>query len=143
MTTKARIGHGSVFSIATADSPTDYVTISEVTSITPPKLSRDTIDATSNDSAEKWREFIAGLKDGGEMSVEMNFIPESSGNVRILGSFNSDRALKCKIVFPDSPTTQWAFDAFCTGYEPADPVDDKMSATVTFKLTGKPDFIGA
>lgn len=143
MTTQAMIGHGSIFSIATADSPTDFTAVSEVTNISPPKLSRDTVDATHNASPEKWREYIAGLKDGGEMSIEMNFVPGSAGNTLILESFNDDEPMNCKIEFPDSPATVWSFKAFCTGFEPDDPVDDRMSATATFKLTGKPSFVGA
>jgi len=47
---------------------------------------------------------------------------------------------KHQLVFPDDPTTPttWAFAAILTGFEPDAPYDDKLSASLTFKVTGKP-----
>ena len=144
MTTLAKIGYGSVFSVLDNTlSPPAYVALAEVTAITPPQMSRDTVDATHNASTGGWREFIPGLKDAGDVTVEMNFIPGNATGDLLMGSFNSDTALSCKIAFPDSPVTEWLFTAICTGFAPTQPIDDKMTASATFKLTGKPAFIPA
>jgi predicted secreted protein len=157
MTTQAKIGHGSLFQILTTEdigSPpapvTDWLTVAEVVSITPPSLSRDAVDATHTESPEKWREFIPGLRDGGEVSCEMNFIPAGPGTEAILASFNSDTVQSCRIIFPDgdanaSPITAtvWAFSGFITAFAPEAPFDGKMAATVTVKLSGKPAFLTA
>ena len=143
MTTQAQIGHGSTFQIntSTVSSPDTWTTIAEVVSITPPSLSRDAIDATHSTSPEKWREFIPGLRDGGEVTLEVNFIPSGIGTAQIISTFNSDDLVNARINFPDSPATVWTFAAFITSFEPEAPFDDKMSATVTFKLSGKPAFV--
>lgn len=152
MATEARIGHGTLFAIFDVGiSPPDWVTVAEVVSVTPPSLSRDAVDATHTESPEKWREFIPGLRDGGEVTLEMNFIPKGAGISTILGSFNRDEVVNSRITFPDetvpgaspSDATVWTFLAFITGFEPEAPVDDKMVASVTFKLSGKPTFLAA
>lgn len=153
MTTEARIGHGTLFEIlGMVGSPPapGWVRVAEVVSVTPPSLARDAVDATHTESPEKWREFIPGLRDGGEASIEMNFIPAGAGTERILQSFNSDDVASCRIIFPDgdadaSPITAtvWEFSGFITGFAPEAPVDGKMSATVTVKISGKPTFLAA
>lgn len=143
MTTQAQIGHGTTFEINSSllDSPDQWTAIAEVVSVTPPSLSRDAIDATHSQSPEKWREFIPGLRDGGEVTLEVNFIPNGLGTTQILDTFNSDDRINARINFPDSPVTTWEFTAFITAFEPDAPFDDKMSASVTFKLSGKPSFL--
>ena len=132
--TQARIGHGSQFYVGSDSSPITYTAIAEITSITPPSVTRDVIDATHTGSPDQWREHIPGLKDGGEVSIEMNFVPNSdSSNILVaiqLDSFARD----FKIVFPDGST--WVFQAFCTGFEPDAPFDDKLSGSVTIEVTG-------
>lgn len=151
MTTEAKIGHGTRFQIYDVDaSPPAWVAVAEIVSVTPPQLVRDTIDATHAESTEKWREFIPGLRDGGEVSLEMNFVPDGAGTTKMLATFNSDSVVTCRIIFPDgdadaSPITAtiWSFTGFCTGFAPTAPFDNKMSATATFKLSGKPTFLAA
>lgn len=142
MATQAKIGFGSLFEIQDLEqSPDGWVKVAEVTNITPPNFSRDAVDATHTESEEGWREFIPGLKDGGEVTVEMNFIPGAASTDRIFELFSRDVG-DFRISFPDgSPSTVWQFKAFITGFEPEAPLDDKMSATATFKLTGKPAFL--
>lgn len=134
MPTAVTIGHGSSFEIATADSPLDFVSISEVMSISPPSDTIDVIDATSMDSANATREFILGLNDPGECSFEMNFVPGSASDDLIQSVRQAREAVTCRITFPN--TVRWTFLGILTGYEPAVPFDDKMTATVTFKVTG-------
>lgn len=140
MATEARIGHGTTLGIAAVDTPEGpYTLLGEITSVTPPPIQRDIIDATHMDSPEGWREFIAGLKDGGEMSVDLNFVPGSATDDLLVAMQAEDDKRPMQITFPNGAV--WEFEAFCTGYEPSAPVDDKMTATATFKVSGKPDFI--
>lgn len=141
MTTNAKIGHGVLFKIASGDSPSVMTSIGEITSVTPPAISRDAIDATHTASPEKWREFIAGLKDGGEASADINFVPGSDGHGLLMDQLDLDTPTECEIDFPDG--SKFEFDAILTGYAPSAPIDDKMTATVTFKVSGKPVFTEA
>lgn len=140
MTTSARIGHGTLFYLADVSSPTSYSLLAEVTNVTPPALARDAIDASHEQSPNAWREFIPGMKDGGEVTIELNFIPGGDSTLRAQAAFGQDGAIAAKIVFPDSPGTTWTFDAIVTGFESEAPIDDKMTATLTLKVTGQPSF---
>lgn len=133
MTTQAAIGNGTQFQIEGATANT-FDTIAEVFDISPPNETTDVIDATTFGSADGMREYILGLTDPGECSFEMNFVPGSASEQKILTVKAARAAKKFRIVFPNLAT--WTFSGLLTGYEPAVPNDDKMTATVTIKLTG-------
>jgi predicted secreted protein len=138
MTTSARIGFGTVFQIRDiAASPIAYVTVGEVTNITLPNLTRDAVDATHTESTEGYREFIPGLKDSGEASIEMNFVSGSASDTLIRAQFALDTLTACKILFDTSPEDGVSFNAILTGYEVQAPLDDKVAATLTLKVSGK------
>jgi hypothetical protein len=138
MATSADIGYGSVFEIEDDNSPGVYVAMSEVTNITPPGATLDQIDVTHMQSPNRRREFISGLIDGGEASFDMNFVPGSVSDDRLFGlltlPIGQSRRRNLRISFPNGVT--WSFQGELTGYEHAIPVDDKMTATITFKVTG-------
>lgn len=140
MTTQAQIGYGTQFYMQDANSPTAYTLLGEVTNVTPPALARDAIDASHEQSPNAWREFIGGMKDGGEVSLELNFVPGSASTARLIAAFEQQAAISCKIVFPDSPATTWTFDTIITEFAPEAPLDDKMAASVTLKVSGQPTF---
>lgn len=129
--TEAIIGHSSDFKRGAA-------TVGEVMSISPPSISRDTPDATHMKSPGKWREFIAGLKDAGEVSVEIQSTPSSAAFQAMVADFDNDAAEAYSIEFPDGAS--WSFSAFITGLEMDPPNDDKIMSTATFKITGAPTF---
>lgn len=136
--TEAMIGYGSIFAIDDENSPTNYVALGEVMSITPPSETIDLIDATHMQSPDRRREFIDGLIDGGEASFEMNYIPGSASDERLNVLLNlptgTSRRRSCRITYPNGVFQ--TFNAILTGYEKTVPFDDKMVATVTFKVTG-------
>jgi predicted secreted protein len=137
VTTQARIGFGTVFQIQDTDaSPVAYVTVGEVTNISLPALSRDAVDATHTESTGGWREFIPGLKDAGEVSIEMNFVHQSASDTLIRAQFSKDTLTACRILFDTSPEDGVSFNAVVTGYEVAVPIDDKVAATLTLKVSG-------
>jgi hypothetical protein len=109
-----------------------------VTSITPPSATLDQIDVTHMTSPNRNREFIPGLNDTGECSFEMNYVPGSTSDDRLLELLNlpvgTERRRYCRISYPNGVTD--TFYASLVGYAPAIPVDDKMSASVTFKVSG-------
>lgn len=134
MATNADIGHGSSFAYGDGASPELFTAIAEVTSITPPSDNIDIIDATHMASPNNTREYIQGLVDPGEASIEMNFTPGAGGDTAIQSIRSAGGTRNYQITFPSGTT--WTFAGILTGYEPAVPVDDKMTATVTFKVTG-------
>ena len=131
--TEAMIGYGSNFELHDGGSPGTYDEIAEVFNITPPSDTVDVIDATHTQSPDATREFILGLRDPGECSFEINFVPGGDGDAAIQAWRDARERRSCRITFPNNVT--WTFSGLLTGYEPAAPTDDKMTATVTIKVT--------
>lgn len=134
MTTGADIGHGSSFAISD-DQTTGgvFTAVAGVTSITPPNYTRDAIEHTDMASPSEAREYLAGLIDAGEVTIELNYVPSASDVIIAalttgLGAF--------RITFPNGVT--WTFLAVPTNYAPGAPLDDKLTATATFKISGLP-----
>lgn len=112
-----------------------FTAIANVTNVSGPEIERETYDVTSHDSLDGWREFIGGLKDGGEVSLELNYDP--SKHDVLVADFEDSEPRDYKIVFPKNLGT-WEIKALLTGFSQEAPVDDKLSAELTFKVTGKP-----
>lgn len=112
-----------------------FTPIGNVTNVSGPEIERETYDVTAHDSVDGWREFVGGLKDAGEVSVEVNFDVAEHGV--LVQDFEDTEARNYEIVFPLGQG-KWAFKAFLTGLSAESPVDDKQSGELTFKVTGKP-----
>jgi len=117
-------------------------TIAEVTDITPPELGRDDIEVTHHQSPAAWREFIKGLKDAGEVSFTINYIPTNSthnaGTGLLADLANNATIDTWTLVFPDTSATTWSFPGFVSKFSSKAPIDDKLSADVTLKVSGQP-----
>lgn len=129
------IGYGADFQ-RSADQGTAYATIGECASITPPERSRDTPDATPINGSSGYREFIGGLRDGGEAVAELYFQTGSTGLAALESDFASAEAGYYKIILPD--TSDFTFRALISSIGYQTPIDDKVMVPVTFKLTGAP-----
>lgn len=133
----ALLGYGSRLLLESLLSPSQFYDLAEVFNITPPSAAADQIDVTHMQSPERRREFISGLIDPGECSFEMNYIPGSSADDELNAILDADpdeRRRTWRIIYPNNIVH--TFDAELTGYEPSVPTDDKMTATVTLKVTG-------
>lgn len=139
--TNASIGYGTLLKVGDGATPEVFTTIAKVTSIKPPNLSAGSVDVTHHESPGAMREFIPGLKDGGEVPLEINFDPGSATTDLLTDMFASRATKNCKIVYPDS--SEWAFKAFVMSFEPDAPIADKMTASVKLKVTGEVTFTQA
>ena len=112
--------------------------IAELTNIGSPKLTAGEIDVTSMDSANGYKEFIQGLRDGGEVGVEGNFISsDTNGQIGLVTDFNAGTVQAFVITFPDGTT--WTFSGFVKGFELNDAeVEGKLGFKASIKVTGKP-----
>jgi len=111
--------------------------IAELTSITGPSLSVDEIDVSSHDSIDGFKEFVAGMKDPGEISVEGNLISAAQGNY-ILANITSGETVAIVIAFGTADPATFTCQGFATAFETDSPFEDKLSFSATFKITGKP-----
>lgn len=134
---QGKIGFGVDFQ--RSDGAGGWDSVGELVDITPPGISKETVDATHMLSPERWREFIAGLKDGGEFSIDVQYDPANATTAAFIADVASDDPEDYRIAFPGG--TNWDFTAIATGFEPGVPMADKMVLTFTGKVTGKPGFV--
>ncbi|NWN89183.1 MAG: outer capsid protein Hoc [Micrococcaceae bacterium] len=131
---------GTTLSRGDGDPTTETFTpIANITSLTPPGISRETLDVTAHDSPNGYMEFLGGLKDPGEVSFDVNYDP--SEHDMLVGDFEEDLPINYEVAFPDG--TVWAFGAILTAFEPDAPYDDKLTASMTLKVTSKPEITEA
>lgn len=132
---------GTLLKMGDGLSPESFTTIAEVTDISGPSFSRESIETTSHDSTGGYREFIPGLREGGEVTFSVNFMPgdtthdQSTG---MLNQFDDDNVHNWQVVYPTTPAKTWNFAAFLTKFDTKAPVGDKLSADITLQVSGKP-----
>ena len=133
--TNAAIGYGSLYEIWDASLVTPaFVQVAEVFNVTPGEATADRIDATHYQSPDRRREYISGLIDPGEASIELNWEPGSNTDVLLRDLFTSGATVEHRITFPNNVTL--TYDASIIGFSKAIPLDDRMTATITVAVSG-------
>jgi len=141
MGSNAIAAKGTLLKIGDGADPEVFTTIAEVMNISGPSLSMDAIDVTNQSSVNGWKESIGGLLDGGEITFDINYLPTDATHNATAGLINDmqNRTLRnFQLVFPDASSTTWSFSALITGFEPSADVSDKLTASVTLKISGQP-----
>jgi predicted secreted protein len=130
-------GVGTEFQRSTGETSgaEDFVSIAEINSISGPNKTRGTIDVTSLDSSGGYREFIASFRDAGEVTLEMNFTRDGFEDLN--DDFESESSKEYRIVLPDTGNTTFTFFGYVINLGMAIPTDDKVTASVTIKVTGQ------
>lgn len=138
---KARLGKGFRLERSDGASPPNWTPIAGLMDVDGPSMSADTIDVTTHDSQGKFREFIAGLRDGGEVTADILFDPDdpvqslSTGLARDLAE---GVCREYRAAWPYPSTKFWQFSAIVTNFNPNAPVADKQTVPLTLKVTGEP-----
>lgn len=118
----------------------NFVTIASVEDLSAPSRSRNMIDVSAHDSPDKYREFVKGMKDGGEVTATINYRPGENSHQALDADFEEDELRDYQIVIlpgdPDEHT--WEFTAGISDISDEFPLDDKMAREVTFKISGRP-----
>lgn len=144
MASPAVSAFGTVVKIGDGASPENFTTIAELRNVSGPSLELETIDVTTHNTADPWRQFIGGLLNGGEVSLELNFIPTEATHdptTGLIADMVNRVQRNFQIVFPDVPVTTWGFTALVTAFEMSSDPADVLQASVTLKLSGKPAFV--
>jgi predicted secreted protein len=128
-----KFAFGTSFSVTVSSVLTP---IASLTSITGLDLSADDIDVTAHDSADGYREFVQGLRDGGTVSIEGNFTGVASQEA-LKTLFDSGEVVAMEIGFPDA-FAEWQFNGYVNALSTDAPMDDKASFSATIKVSGKP-----
>lgn len=115
-----------------------FTTIAQLRDMTGPTISRSTSDVTNKDSTDRWREFITGLVDAGEVTFNIVFNPDATTHATLIADLVSQTAQAWKILTDTDDTA--TFSGFVTGFTLTAPLDGEHSADLTIKITGAVTF---
>ncbi len=124
-------GHGSSLAGGTVGD------VGSIISMSVDGQTRDPIDISTMDSTNKFREFISGMADAGEITVEINYNGASGASANDLQTaYALGSAEEWTFTMPD--TSKLVVQGFITSLGIAVPFDDKITQSFTIKLTGVP-----
>ena len=123
--------------------PVSFATIAELRDITLPALTRNEIETTTHNEQDD--QYIVGIRRHGTCSFDMNFLPRSGSHDHVTGLqqswFEGLREI-FRVTTPDGAGgTAWLFSGFVSNFAPSAPVDDRLSAQVTLRPTGRHDWV--
>ena len=110
-------------------------TQAEVTAINDAGPEADMLDVTSLDSSSGTREYIAGLINSGEFSVELNFIPGNATHATIQSDLKAGTSGTYSLTWTGSGET-WTFTALVKSFKVGGGVSDKLTGNATFQISG-------
>jgi predicted secreted protein len=127
-------GVGTIFQRWNASAtPPKWETIGEIKNLSGPSARRDTLDTTTLDVEGGYRTFIAGLRDGGEITLTINFT--RTGFDLMFDDFESDDLKNYEIVLPDDDVTTAEFEGLVTGMPLTIP-EGVVTMDITIKISG-------
>lgn len=119
---------GVAVSVATND-------IGDLTEISLPETESADIDVTTHDSANGYREFLGGLKDGGTMTLAGKYDISDTGQAYLRNPANQGGSPVAVVVtFSDSSTA--SFNAVVKGYGVSNPLDEDVTFTSSLRISG-------
>src|SRR5690606_33267398 len=132
---QARLGYGTVLKMGDGGSPQTFAEIGEVGDFEEGD-SIELVEVTNHQSPNSRREYIAALKDGAEMSIPVNYIPEHPTHDRSTGPRGKiGEVVDFQLIAPGE-TEMYEFSALVMGVTRSFPVQGVMQMTVTLKKTG-------
>lgn len=115
--------------------------IANLTSIGEIGVESEEIDATDLDSPNNYKEFIAGSKDAGEVSLAGNIKNES--NVEKMLALAESQSVEAWVVTYPSGAT-WTFNAFVKSFKDGEKTPDGLATfTASLRISGKPTYTKA
>ncbi len=143
---KAFAGIGTMLKKGDGASPEVFTTVAEVKTIDWTNRKLDIVDVTNMDSPNFFREKLATLKDPGEISFEVNYVPSNTVQQAVLTDWNNRTLRNWKMTLPIDPSTSltfgtWTFQAYITDTSIKLPTDNAGTQSLKITLTGLPVFI--
>ena len=115
-------------------SPSTFLAIGNISGISGPSGSASEIDVTDLDSVA--REFLMGLPDEGEISLDMFWAPGTVVHDLLFNARKNRTKKNFRLELTDSPTTIYNFFGFVTGLAQNTAVDEAITAALTIRITG-------
>ena len=130
--------HGIQLKRGDGASPESFTGIPGLVSCSLDGIELGMIDVSDHSSV--WRKFKAGLIDGGEITVGLNWDPQHAQH-QGLRTDQSGRTLRnFQMTWNTSPETQLAFSAYVQSFGAPGEADGKLPLNITLKISGEPSW---
>ena len=123
-----------------------WTVVAQIRDLDGPAIESDQIEVShrgQGGTIDRFRKYVAGLADGGEVSFDIVFDPDhASHDPVVTGSLynlvETGEVNEFRITFPGAGTdiTTVNFDAFVSNFEIGSPLEDGLTADITLKITG-------
>lgn len=133
------IGWGGEFWMSTDATEANLEEMVQVVSFGLPNDEVEEVETTHLKSPNRRREFISGLRDGGEVEVVLNYRPGSDTDAAIRGALAAGDKRYVRFVVPNTGSAAYEIDTtvIVRSYDRGEvTADEKMEATVTLRVTG-------
>ena len=120
-----------------ADVGATWINTAFIKDLTAPEESRDTSEDAYLDNADKYKEYVAGMVDGGEVSVVLKWDRTDVGQVALNAAFDGDGSIYGRINLPSSSAT-FTYKAVVTGRGVEIPKNETITQSFKLKVTGAP-----
>lgn len=136
---------GNIFlEIAALGSPTVYNSICEATAISGFGATNAQVDSTTFCS-EGAREFIPGLAEGNEITIDANYIVSSAVRRQLQDAVNDKANVQLRLVVKQDPDgavdEEYRVEAAALSYVINPSIDDKNAVSFTLKMSGNINYI--
>ncbi len=84
------IGVGTTLAYGDSASPEVFTSVGKVANIGGPEIAKDEIEDTTLDSPNNFKEFLSGLKDGGQVTFTVHYTPATANQEQIITDVNAD-----------------------------------------------------
>ena len=115
--------------------------IANLTSIGEIGVESEEIDATDLDSPNNYKEFIAGSKDAGEVSLAGN-IKDEANVEKMLALAESQSIEEWTVEYPSG--AKWTFNGFVKSFKDGEKTPDGLATfSASIRISGKPTYTKA
>lgn len=132
MVNNAIVAQGFKLEIGNQDSPLTYTEVKGITSFQGFDGEASDIDITDLQSTAK--EYLIGLKDNGNLSIECNYLTGDTGQGKMREAVEDSAIRDFKCTFSDLTTI--LFQGFVKSAPISGGVDDKLSGSYNIRISG-------
>jgi len=137
MSVNQKSGHGTLVAVQLTPGGA-FTDIAEMGDVTPPALERNEFDATVQN--ENIDSYVLGVLRRSAFTIALNFIPDNNTMDHLTGlqKLIIDNTITgFRVRFPQvTPTLDWIMSGAVKSFVPKAPVDGKLAADVTIRLSG-------
>ncbi|MBR5593899.1 MAG: hypothetical protein IKW46_07500 [Bacteroidaceae bacterium] len=129
---------GTTLTKTKSGSESEDLRIANLTSIGEIGVESEEIDATDLDSPDNYKEFIAGSKDAGEVSLAGN-IKDEANVEKMLALAESQSIEEWVVAYPSG--AKWTFSGFVKSFKDGEKTPDGLATfSATIRISGKPTY---